>query len=605
MSGAHVMPFGAQLADGATRFRLWAPAATRVDLLLGEDAHDVRPLAALDDGWYECMMSDAPAGTRYAYRIDGDSVVPDPASRSNPDGVHAASAVVDPGAYAWQHRNWRGRPWDEAVIYELHIGTFTPEGTFAAAIRELPALVELGVTAIELMPVADFPGERNWGYDGVLLFAPARCYGMPEDLKRLIDAAHGLGVMVMLDVVYNHFGPEGNYLHRYAPSFFDSTRSTPWGAAINFDGAGSRHVRDFFIHNALYWIEEYCFDGLRVDAVHALVDCSPTDIVVELAMCVRAAIADTRHVHLVLENDHNAARLLVRDAASQPQLATAQWNDDLHHAAHVLATGEHDGYYADYAAAPLAAFGRCLAEGFAFQGEPSPFRDHEPRGEPSAHLPADAFVNFLQNHDQVGNRAFGERLVVLAPLPRLGALMGCLLLAPSPPLLFMGEEYGARTPFLFFCDFSPDLAAAVVRGRRSEFARFARFADPAMRANIPDPGAVATFASSRLDRREAQTDEGREWLALVTQCLAVRRAQITPFFSAGAAGDYAVDGARLDVRWTRPDGRALWLRLHLGAQPLAQLPPLPGRMVYESEPGLARGGAWPAAGVAASVGVAP
>ena len=428
----HRMPFGAEPRGGSTRFRLWAPAARRVSLLL-DTAADAEALTmdAAGDGWFECL-ADAGAGARYAFRIDDRMTVPDPASRANPDGVHGASAVVDPAGYGWRDHDWRGRPWYEAVVYELHVGTFTPAGTFAAAMERLDDLVDLGVTAVELMPVAAFPGMRGWGYDGVLPFAPAACYGTPDDLKRLVDAAHARGLMMLLDVVYNHFGPEGNYLHLYAPQFFDPRHQTPWGAAINFDAERSATVRSFFFHNALYWVEEFHFDGLRLDAVHAIADRSRPDFVTELALTVREKNPG-RAIHLVLENDRNEARYLSRDAEGQPQLATAQWNDDVHHALHVLATGEDDGYYADYAREPLTCFGRALAEGFAYQGEFSPYRGAA-RGERSSNLTAPAFVSFAQNHDQIGNRALGERIVRLADTERLRALIACMLLAPQVPL---------------------------------------------------------------------------------------------------------------------------------------------------------------------------
>ncbi|HVS54835.1 MAG TPA: malto-oligosyltrehalose trehalohydrolase, partial [Casimicrobiaceae bacterium] len=460
------MPFGAELSPAGARFRLWAPAARQVELDF--TVHGSRrslEMSTLADGWFEATVADAPAGTRYAFRIDGGITVPDPASRFNPDDVHRPSMVVDPLAYEWRDAGWTGRPWEDAVFYELHVGTFTAEGSFAAAIERLDYLVNLGVTAVELMPLADFPGRRNWGYDGVLPFAPDASYGAPNELKRLIDAAHSRSLMVFLDVVYNHFGPEGNYLHAYAPQFFNPAHHTPWGAAINYDGAQSRTVRDFFIHNALYWLEEYRFDGLRLDAVDWIVDESSPDILVELAWCVREGPGAERHIHLVLENDRNEAHYLGRDGQQRPLHATAQWNDDIHHAAHVVVTGEVDGYYADYAARPLWYFARCLTEGFGYQGEPSPYRGNIARGEPSVHLPSGAFVSFLQTHDQVGNRAFGERIGHVANPRALRSAVACILLAPSPPLLFMGEEFSASTSFLFFCDLGPELALAVTQGR--------------------------------------------------------------------------------------------------------------------------------------------
>jgi malto-oligosyltrehalose trehalohydrolase len=579
------MPFGATLhEDGSTLFRLWAPGAGRVDLAFAHDrARAEMPLAPVGGGWFEAVAADAPAGTRYAFRIDGGPSVPDPASRFNPEDVHAPSAVVDPLAFEWPDAGWRGRPWEEAVIYELHVGTFTAPGTFAAAVERLDDLAELGVTAVELMPVADFPGRRNWGYDGVLPFAPDAAYGAPEDLKRLVAAAHARGLAILLDVVYNHFGPEGNYLHAYAPQFFNPARHTPWGEAINFDGTDSRTVRDFFVHNALYWLEEYRFDGLRLDAVHAIADGSPHDIVEEIARSVRAGPGRERHVHLVLENDGNQARYLARDVGGRPLLASAQWNDDVHHAAHVLLAGERDGYYADYAERPLWYFGRCLAQGFAYQGEVSHYRGGRARGEPSAALPATAFVNFLQTHDQVGNRAHGERIGTLAPPGPLATVAACILLAPAPPMLFMGEEFGASSPFLFFCDFGPDLAAAVAEGRRAEFGRFARFADPQARAAIPDPNDPATFARSKVPWQERTVGRHAERLALYRRLLDLRRHHIVPRLAGmRPGGDFECTGAGgLAVRWTLGDGARLHLTANLAAVP-ARIAQPPGRLIYAS-----------------------
>jgi maltooligosyltrehalose trehalohydrolase len=603
MRYAHRMPFGATIEHGATRFRLWAPGAREVAVMLGPRGDATRMLAPLDGGWFEASVADAGAGTRYAFRIDGARTVPDPASRCNPEGVHAASAVVDPRAYDWRQVRWRGRAWDEAVLYELHVGTFTPGATFAAAIERLDTLAGLGVTAIELMPVAAFPGRRNWGYDGVLPFAPAPTYGTPEDLKGLVDAAHARGLMVLLDVVYNHFGPDGNYLHAYAPQFFDSRHRTPWGAAINFDGACSRTVRDFFIHNALYWIDEYRFDGLRLDAVHAINDDSDPDFVSELAEAVWRQAGEERHVHLVLENDRNEARRLVRDTRGRPRQATAQWNDDLHHALHVLMTGEHDGYYSDYASRPLWQMGRCLAQGFAYQGEPSPFRGAAPRGEPSGQLPAGAFVSFTQSHDQVGNRAFGERLAMLADRRALEAAIACVLLAPAPPMLFMGEEYGATTPFHFFCDFGPDLADAVTRGRRAEFSRFVRFREPAAQAAIPDPNAESTYMASKLDWSEAGTPAGKHWYAFYSRCLALRLAHVVPrLHDILPGGTFETVGSTLlRVRWMLGAGGALHFGANFGAAPMTAVEPLPGAPFYTTDAGIEAGGTWPGYAVAFSI----
>ncbi|MDH5222333.1 MAG: malto-oligosyltrehalose trehalohydrolase [Betaproteobacteria bacterium] len=559
MRRMHDMPFGAApRGDGTFRFRMWAPAERAVTLEVGEAE---APMRRDDGGWHECTVP-ARAGQRYRYRLGDGVSVPDPASRFNPDDVHGASQLVDPRAYAWQHAGWRGRPWHEAVVYELHVGTFTPEGTFTAARKRLPDLVALGVTAVELMPVADFPGTRGWGYDGVLHFAPDASYGAPEDLKALVDAAHGHGLMMLLDVVYNHFGPDGNYLHAYCPQFFNPQKQTPWGAAIHFDGPGSRTVRDFYVHNALYWVEEYGFDGLRLDAVHAIRDESDPHIVCEIARALHDGPGRERRVHLVLENGANEAHLLERGADLVPRHATAQWNDDIHHAIHVLVTGEKDGYYVDFADAPLAQLGRALAEGFIFQGQVSPFHDHQPRGEPSGQLPSTAFVSFLQTHDQVGNRAYGERLHALARDERLlRAAYACVLLSPHVPMLFMGEEYAASTPFQYFCDFHDQLADAVRDGRRNEFRGFAAFRDEAARARIPDPNAVQTFERSKLRWDERQRPPHRAWLELVTGLLHLRRQHLVPHLvDQRAGGRHQVEGNLLHVEWALAAG-ARWRML--------------------------------------------
>jgi maltooligosyltrehalose trehalohydrolase len=566
------MPFGAELQPGGgARVRLWAPGAASVAL---ESGGARRAMAPCEAGWFEARLPQAVAGTRYAFRVDDGPAVPDPASRFNPEDVHGPSAVVDPLRFEWPDAGWRGRPWEEAVIYELHVGAFTPEGSFAAAADRLGELAGLGVTALELMPVADFPGRRNWGYDGVLPFAPDAAYGTPEDLKGLVAAAHGHGLMVLLDVVYNHFGPEGNHLHRYAPQFFDAAQRTPWGAAINFCGRQSRTVRDFFVHNALYWIEEYRFDGLRLDAVHAIRDDSQPHIVEEICAALKSGPGRERHVHVVLENDRNEAHLLER-------AATAQWNDDLHHAAHVLLTRERDGYYADYADAPLERLGRALAEGFAYQGEPSRYRGGAPRGEPSRHLRPGAFVAFLQTHDQVGNRAHGERLHALADPALERAALACVLLSPQIPMLFMGEEWAASTPFLYFCDFGAELAQAVARGRRNEFARFGAFAGPEALERIPDPNAASSFAASKLRREERERSPHRERLALVRELLALRRRHLAPRLrgTAGGARLEIVNGV-LRVQWRLGDGAGLRLLAHFGAEAAAVPPPLAGEVLW-------------------------
>ena len=591
-SFAHAMPFGAEIrADGAVRFRLWAPKAIRVELLL-QASSDVETeslsMSIGPDGFHELTTKRARAGGRYRYRVDGSVTVPDPASRANPDDVHGASAVVDPRAFDWEDDDWRGRPWHEAVIYELHVGAFTPEGTFRAAIDRLPHLAALGVTAIELMPIADFPGRRNWGYDGVLLFAPDSRYGTPDDLKALVQAAHRQGLMIFLDVVYNHFGPEGNYLHAYAPAFFSSKHRTLWGQAINFDGEGSRTVRDFYIHNTLYWLEEYRFDGLRYDAVHAIRDESRPNIIEEIAAAVHAGPGREREIHLVLENDDNSAHYLQRKLLPPQREGwsgggfRAQWNDDIHHAMHVLATGETDGYYADYVPHPAAHLARCFAEGFDYQGEASTFRDGRRRGEPSAALPPTAFVNFLQNHDQIGNRAHGERITMLAPREAVRCLSAIFLLAPEPPLLFMGQEFAAGTPFQFFCDFEPALARAVADGRRAEFARFAQYADGATRESIPDPGAIATFARSHLDWSELDEPEHAEWVEFHRELIAIRRREIVPLLPmmTGGLARSQMFGDAFTVDWLCTGGARLTLLANVGGHDAPMRKPALGRLLY-------------------------
>ncbi|MDD5389780.1 MAG: malto-oligosyltrehalose trehalohydrolase [Gallionellaceae bacterium] len=571
MKRQHDMPFGATpLAGGGVRFRLWAPSVTAVTLRLDET--EELPMPAVGDGWFELTVATARAGSRYSFRLPDGLLVPDPASRYNPDDIHGASEVIDAAAYDWSDGDWRGRPWEEAVLYELHVGGFTSAGTFAGVIERLDYLVELGVTALEIMPVSDFPGQRNWGYDGVLPFAPDAAYGRPEDFKRLIDAAHARGLMVLLDVVYNHFGPEGNYLHAYAADFFNPRHATPWGAAINFDGDNNRPVRDFFVDNVRYWLEEFHLDGLRLDAIHAIRDDSSPDIIEELAAAFRTIMG--RHVHMVLENERNQSRYLGR-AGDQPRQATAQWNDDIHHVFHVLATGEDDGYYIDYASDPMRRLGRCLAEGFAYQGEPSPFDHDQPRGEPSAHLPPGAFINFLQNHDQIGNRAFGERLNHLAAPLIQEAVTAVLLLSPQPPMLFMGEEFAAAQPFLFFCDFGPELARAVTEGRRREFSRFARFADPAARERIPDPNAVATFEACVLDWSAIERAPHQAALDLHRRLLALRRQWIAPRLAGMGNGDpqmTLLSERALALRWRLGDGAMLSLQANFGEGAIAAAP---------------------------------
>ena len=545
-------PWGARPLGDATHFHVWAPACAQAWLLPGDEA----PVAmyADDEGGFS-VVHRCPPGTRYRFRLDG-ATVPDPASRWQPEGVDGPSAVLDHGGYAWRHNAWHGRPWNEVVLYELHVGSC---GGYAGVIRQLPALAALGITAIELMPVAEFPGKRGWGYDGVLPYAPASAYGHPDELKALVDAAHGLGLQVFLDVVYNHFGPHGNHLPGYAPQFFRVGTSTPWGAAIDFERP---QVQRFFIDNALMWLHEYRIDGLRLDAVHAI---SPPAFLGTLRDVVRASVAPDRHVHLVLENEGNTASWL------GPSAFDAQWNDDFHNALHVLLTGEREGYYAAFADAPERHLARVLAEGFAYQGQPDP-RGHV-RGEPSTDVPPRHFVAFTQNHDQIGNRAFGDRLISSLPKARLRAALALTALTPMVPLFFMGEPWGARQPFPFFADFPAPLDEAVREGRRREFAQFAAFADPATRARIPDPNAASTFESSCMDLDAAGTAEGAEWMAWFAVLLTVRRTQLVPRLSAWrSAGAEVVAPGAVRAAWQDAAGR-VEVVLNLGADTLAIDPP--------------------------------
>jgi maltooligosyltrehalose trehalohydrolase len=544
--------FGPKLTKDGVHFRLWAPAAKRVDLLL-EKPH---ALMRGEDGWFFADIAGAKASTRYKFRIDDEIDVPDPASAFQPEDVFGPSEVIDHAAYPWRATDWRGRPWEEAVIVETHVGAFTQDGSYRGMIEKLDHLVQTGITALELMPLADFAGKRNWGYDGVLWYAPDSAYGRPEDLKALIDEAHLRGLMVFLDVVYNHFGPEGNYLGRYAPGFFMEAQ-TPWGSAIDYRVP---QVRAFAIENALYWLREYRFDGLRLDAVNSIVEPGGLALLGDISAAAgRLAVETGRHIHLVLENGDNRASIL--DAIQDPPRGKyrAQWNDDYHHAWRVLMTGENQGYYADYQRSPLDDIARMLASGFIYQGELSAFRGG-PRGEPSGKLSPMAFINFLQNHDQVGNRPLGDRLEGNASVEAIEAALAVLLLAPAIPMLFMGEEWGTRTPFPFFCDFAGDLANAVRKGRRSEYAwAYAEFGD-----EVPDALVESTFQSVRLDWNECGEPPAKRRLTLVRELLAIRQREIVPRLAGAAFGEAkAIDGGLLTAHWRMGDGATLSLLANL------------------------------------------
>ncbi|MFW7340983.1 malto-oligosyltrehalose trehalohydrolase [Pollutimonas sp. H1-120] len=542
--------FGAVcIGGGAVRFRIWAPGARQVCLELA--SQPPRPMETSGQGFHELICACAP-GTRYRYHIDGVLRVPDPASRLQDGDIHDASIVADTSAYPWRNNDWLGLPWKQTVLYEIHVGL---AGGFRGVQERLADLSELGITAIELMPIADFPGPRNWGYDGVLPYAPDCAYGSPDDLRLLIDTAHCMGIQVFLDVVYNHFGPEGNYLPSYAPEFFRQDRVTPWGPAIDF---GRSQVRSFFAENALYWLREYRFDGLRLDAVHAISD---PDWLPEMASFVRSHLDPERHVHLILENDDNAASLLKKGF-------DAQWNDDAHHVLHRILTGESHGYYAAYGQDCASELGRCLSEGFLYQGQPSAWRGGRPRGESSAGLPPSAFVFFLQNHDQIGNRACGERLLTLCGKKTEGlrAAIALQLLTPHIPLIFMGEEYGSTAPFLYFTSFKdPALAKAVREGRRKEFAAFPPFSDPRARDRIPDPNDVDTWEHS-WPFSGARDAQGKKWREGYRTLLAARREFVSPYLEGAQSLPARVTGSlALLAAWRLSDGGLLRIYCNLSA----------------------------------------
>lgn len=545
--------------DGATCFSLWAPDARSVAVRLGDGS--VHRMLHQDEGWYSVRVN-CGAGTLYRFLIDDRLSVPDPASRYQPQGLEGPSCVVDPAAYPWQNSDWHGRPWHETVIYELHPAAY---GGFAGIRQQLAELRELGVTAIELMPVSQYPGRHNWGYDGVFPFAPQDSLGTPDELRDMIDTAHGLGLMVFMDVVYNHFGPQGNYLGDYASAFFDPLSNTPWGAAIDFSRP---EVANFFLENALMWLIDYRIDGLRLDAVHAIGD---DNFLRDLARRIRESVPDNRQIHLMLENENNQASLL--EAGYD-----AQWNDDGHHALHVLMTGEQESYYSDFARDTTIKLARCLREGFIYQGEVS--RSGKSRGEPSGHLPPTAFILFLQNHDQIGNRALGERLVSLADHRAVRAALGLVLLCPMIPLLFMGEEWGCEQPFLFFTDHPPELGEAVREGRRREFADFSAFNDEAARQRIPDPNDPATFLASVPNREAANPTLVDDWRAYYRTLLQLRRAHIIPRLPGSESDGARILGEKaISACWRLGDGSRLRIDLNLSEHPVTVSAPEPGSTV--------------------------
>ena len=507
------------IAGGGVHFAVWAPKAKRLRVVIeGGTRPGEYELDPAGDGVWETVVGDAGPGTRYRYRLDEEETpVPDPCSRFQPEGVHGPSEVVDPAAHEWRDEGWSGPAMPDYIIYELHIGTFTDEGTFDAAIAKLDALKELGVSAIEIMPVAEFPGARNWGYDGVALYAPHSAYGGPEGLKRLVDAAHAAGLAVLLDVVYNHVGPEGNYLPKYGPYFTDYYK-TPWGPAVNYDGSDSEHVRRFVIDNAVYWITEYHLDGLRLDAVHGIYDFGAKHLLQELTEAVHAQAAHLgRRAVVIAESDLNDPKLL-RPSSRGGFGMDAQWADDLHHALHATLTGEQVGYYADFPNG-VADVAVAFEQRFVYAGQ---FAKHRRRrhGAPAMDVPADRFVVCMQNHDQVGNRAAGERISTLASFERQKAGAALYILSPYVPMLFMGEEWGETNPFQYFVSHGDEeLVDAVREGRRKEFESFGWGDD------VPDPQSEETFRRSKLDWSRAGNGPHAALRALYRELLALKRSE--------------------------------------------------------------------------------
>jgi len=559
--------WGAIVTDEGICFRIWAPAEKNVTLRLSDD-HVMTPVG---DGWFEVVIEGQPFGSAYGFVLSDGRVVADPASRQQVSDVAGLSVLTDPRAYQWQDGDWLGRPWHEAVFYELHIGTFTQEGTFQAAAGKLARLAELGFTAIELMPVAHFPGDRGWGYDGVLQYAPHSAYGTPDDFKAFVDLAHDLGLMVFLDVVYNHFGPVGNFLDQYAPGFFREGKENDWGAQIAFE---EEPVRRFFIDNALYWLEEFHLDGLRFDAIHELKDNRKPHVIEELSTIVHARITD-RHVHLVTENPPNGTDLMVSG------LFTADWNDAFHHVIHVIATGENTGLFEDFRDAPFDKLRKVLSEGYLEAGESIVGKSLPP----SASLPPMAFVHFLQNHDQVGNRALGDRLHLTIDKQLHGVLTTTLLLSPQIPLLFMGDCYKAKTAFHFFSDYEGEIADAIREDRVPQAENFGGFPRGSSAADIPDPNLETTFTNSKLDWSQADTEQGREWSSWLQRLLCQRRDKIFPHLS--SAKGYAATLLKAPeecvfVDWTLGEC-VLQLRLNLSARDVALAGPLGARIWAEPE----------------------
>jgi maltooligosyltrehalose trehalohydrolase len=564
------VPFGATPVARGARFRIWASDAHDLTIVIhdGRAAGDY-PMSRDHDGIFDRTVEGVLAGTRYSYRIGAGELRPDPVSRFQPEGVHGPSQVIDPATFHWTDAAWQAPDRADVIVYELHIGTFSPEGTFAGATARLDALQDLGVTAIELMPLADFPGSRNWGYDGVSLYAPSRAYGKPDDLRRLVDRAHALGMAVMLDVVYNHLGPEGAYLPEFYPDYFTDRHSTPWGRAVNLDAAGSELVRQLLVDNARYWIRDYHFDGLRLDATHALIENDHGAIVREIAAAARRA--SSRRLLIHAEDHRNDARM-IEDVAYGGVGLDGAWADDFHHVMRRLLAGDEHGYYADFEGT-TQELARTIRQGWLFTGQKSVHRG-ENRGTDPSHLPMHTFVVCLQNHDQVGNRAMGDRLhQVIAP-EAWRAASTVLLTVPMTPLLFMGQEWSASTPFQYFTDLEPELGQRVTEGRRREFAGFPEFSHPEAALRIPDPQAASTYAASRLNWPERVEPGHAPVLALYRALLALRLEHPALRASSETYGEAeAPDEGSIVIRRAKHD-QVFWVVARLKGSGAIDLAPL-------------------------------
>ncbi|MBW8874628.1 MAG: malto-oligosyltrehalose trehalohydrolase [Acidobacteria bacterium] len=539
------LPVGAEVVPGGVHFRVWAPLRQKVEVVFEEPAEE-RPVemelrpeateASEDSGYFSWLVEGAGEGALYKYRLDGGDAFPDPASRFQPAGPHGPSQVVDPSRFRWTDAEWQGLGREGQVIYEMHLGTFTREGTWEAAARELPALAELGITVLEVMPVAEFPGRFGWGYDGVDLFAPYHLYGGPDDFRRFVDRAHALGIGVILDVVFNHLGPDGNYLKQFSERYFTDRYENDWGQALNFEDA--EPARELFIANAGYWIDEYHLDGLRLDATQDVKDASADHVLAAIGRRARQA-AGGKPVYVTAENEPQDTRL-VRPPEQGGYGLDALWNDDFHHSAVVALTGRHEAYYTDYRGTPQEMIS-LVKYGFLYQGQRYSWQERR-RGTSGLGLPVSAFIDFLQNHDQVANSARGERVHRLTSPGRYRALTTLLLLAPGTPLLFQGQEFCASTPFLYFADHNPELAAAVRQGRLEFLAQFPSLALAETQASVPDPESPETFARCKLDWTERETNPAAAAaLALHRDLLKLRRED--PVFRAQGAG--WLDGAVL------------------------------------------------------------